>query len=162
MDNLIYSNDQNLIKICISKDIVNELCEICVSSLPNEIGGILIGHYVENNTCAKITEVLKAPKDSKGGSTWFYRGTFGIKKKLDKLWEEKGLYYIGEWHYHPNSSSNLSNQDISQMTSISYNSSYKCPEPILLIIGGNSKSWEYSTYIFPKGENFVRFNNTTS
>jgi len=156
VNSLCFSDDQNIFKISISQMLINEFFEMCQSSLPNETGGIITGNYTENYTCANITEVLKAPSDSKSGPTWFFRGTFGMKKKLDMLWKEKRQYYIGEWHYHPNSSSNLSYQDINQMNAISNNDSYKCPEPILLIIGGNSNSWEYSAYVFPKGEKFVR------
>lgn len=156
MDDLFFSDKRKTFKICISQNLINEIHELCHVSLPNETGGILIGSYTDNYTCAKITEVLKAPTDSESGPTWFFRGTSGVKKKLDRLWKEKKQFYIGEWHYHPNSSSNLSYQDVKQMISISNDYAYKCPEPILLIIGGNQLSWEYSSYVFPKGKEFVQ------
>ncbi|WP_185805426.1 Mov34/MPN/PAD-1 family protein [Bacillus canaveralius] len=157
MDNLCVADPQNMFKLNISQSLIIEICNLCKISLPNETGGILIGTYKENFTCASVSEILKAPPDSKAGPTWFFRGTKGVKKKLDNLWVEKKHYYLGEWHFHPNGSSDLSNQDIKQMTLIANDNAYKCPEPILLIIGGNLLSWEYSSYVFPKGKEFVRF-----
>lgn len=81
-----------------------------------------------------------------------------MKRKLDRLWSRK-KYYIGEWHYHPDCSSSLSSQDIEQMINISNDQNYKCPEPILLIVGGKPNSWECSTYVFPKGKAFIHLIN---
>lgn len=36
----------------------------------------------------------------------FRRGSDGLKKFLDTVWNQ-GQYYLGEWHYHPNASSLL-------------------------------------------------------
>ncbi len=159
MDKLIFKDRKRLFKIGISEDLINELYKICEISLPNETGGILIGNYTEDCTLAIISQILPPPPDSKSGPTWFFRGIEGVKNKLDVLWKEKKQFYIGEWHYHPNSSSELSYQDIKQMVSISNEESYKCPEPILMIIGGNSLLWENSVYVFPKGKEFIRLEN---
>jgi integrative and conjugative element protein (TIGR02256 family) len=156
MDNLIVTDEGNVFKISISQSLMNEIHRLCETSLPNETGGILLGSYTENSTCASVSKLLKAPSDSMSGPTWFFRGTKGVKSKLDKLWKQKKQYYLGEWHYHPNSSSNISSQDINQMNTISNDKAYKCPEPILLIIGGSPFSWECSTYVFLKGKDFLQ------
>ncbi|PFP43564.1 hypothetical protein COK01_29845 [Priestia megaterium] len=155
MGKVIFKDRKNIYRISIDKKLMDEVYKLCHDALPNETGGILIGYYTDECNLAVITEILKAPSDSKGGPTWFYRGTHGVKRRLDTLWKEKRQFYIGEWHYHPNSSSKLSHQDIKQMTSISKSRSYNCPEPILLIVGGNSLSWENSVYVFPKDRDFI-------
>ncbi len=161
MGEIIFKDKKNIYKISIDKKLMDEIYKVCQGALPNETGGILIGYYTEGCNLAVITKILRAPPDSKSGPTWFFRGIHGVKRKLDALWKEKKQFYIGEWHYHPNSSSDLSYQDIKQMTSISNSRSYNCPEPILLIVGGNSLAWENSVYVFPKGRDFVYLKNET-
>ncbi|WP_214721220.1 Mov34/MPN/PAD-1 family protein [Exiguobacterium sp. s192] len=159
MDKLIFKDEKKMFEISVSQDLINQLYKICESSLPNESGGILIGNYTKDCNLAVICQALPQPPDSRSGTTWFFRGIEDVKNKLDLLWEEKRQFYIGEWHYHPNNSSELSHQDIKQMISISNEESYKCPEPILMIIGGNSFFWENSFYIFPKGKEYIRLKN---
>ncbi|MEK4197970.1 Mov34/MPN/PAD-1 family protein [Cytobacillus sp. FSL K6-0265] len=154
MNNLIFTESNQRFKISIPNEILIEVQKLCELSFPNETGGILVGSYSEEFKCADVSGIIVAPPDSKSGPTWFSRGTNGVKGELDRLWFKK-KFYIGEWHYHPGSSSNLSSQDIKQMINISNNENYKCPEPILLIVGGKSDLWEYSGYVFPKGKPFV-------
>lgn len=156
MNDLIFTSRNQSLKVVIPKTVLNEIHRFCKSSYPNETGGILVGFYTEQYNSAIISKLIPAPQDSKSGPTWFERGIKGVKRKLDQLWYKKNEYYIGEWHYHPDSSSNLSNQDVKQMSDISSNDNYKCPEPILLIVGGRQKSWEYSTYVFPKNKKFIQ------
>ncbi|WP_336883727.1 Mov34/MPN/PAD-1 family protein [Priestia koreensis] len=155
MNNLTFQDSKALYKVTISKKLMKYIQKLCHQSLPNETGGILIGYYTDKLNLAVVTKILNAPADSRSGPTWFYRGTSGIKKSLDTLWKSKKQFYIGEWHYHPNSSSNLSYQDIKQMKFIANSPSYNCPEPILLIIGGNDLKWEESIYIFTKGKEYI-------
>ena len=53
--------------------------------------------------------------------------------KLDTLWKDN-QYYLGEWHYHPNSSPTPSRSDIEQMLSLSHDKK-------LIILGGNKDNW---------------------
>ena len=50
------------------------------------------------------------------------------------MWEQ-GLYYLGEWHYHPKASPLPSSTDVNQMFRFANSSDLKCPEPILVIFG---------------------------
>ncbi|WP_269317797.1 Mov34/MPN/PAD-1 family protein [Exiguobacterium sp. KJ 601] len=155
MNELNFTSENQKLKVVIPNIVLDEIHILCTSSYPNETGGILVGFYNEQYNSAIISKLIPPPSDSKSGPTWFIRGINGVKKKLDQLWYNEKEYYIGEWHYHPGSSSNLSNQDIKQMSEISNNDNYKCPEPILLIVGGEYKNWEYSTYVFPKNNKLI-------
>ncbi|WP_181186076.1 Mov34/MPN/PAD-1 family protein [Alkalicoccus urumqiensis] len=157
MNDLIFAEQSQRFKVYIPGYLLIEIQKQCILAYPNETGGILAGKYSRELDCAYISELLKAPPGSKSGRTWFLRGIKGIKKKLDRLWNKK-TYYLGEWHYHPDNSSTLSNQDIKQMFSISNNPNYKCPEPILFIVGGKQNSWEYSVYVFPQCEKYIHLN----
>ena len=118
-----------------------------------ETGGILIGNYSKDGNVAYIKDSY-SPIDSKHRKSKFFRGAEGINKILDKKWKE-GEYYLGEWHYHPNSSSRSSRLDDIQMINFSNNEKLHCPEPILLVIGGNSSKWSLNAYVYKNNEKII-------
>jgi hypothetical protein len=70
---------------------------------------------------------------------------------LEKLWPKKD-YYLGEWHFHPHAAAEPSGTDIGQMIEISTSTKYRCPEPLLLILGGDPNgSWHIRVFVFPRG-----------
>src|SRR5262245_4812041 len=77
---------------------VRSLLRFCrrVSSL--ETGGILLGHYSVSHERAVVTDITKAPPDSRSGRYWFLRGVRGLQRKIDRLWRRNQGYYLGEWH----------------------------------------------------------------
>lgn len=118
---------------------------------PYETGGILIGNYSLNLTTANILQITPPPKNSTYKKYSFYRSSTELKKILDAAWEQ-GYYYLGEWHYHPNKLAIPSKVDIKQMIDFSENRSLRCPEPILIIIGGNRDSWKATVSVFSDGK----------
>ncbi|MGA3172924.1 MAG: Mov34/MPN/PAD-1 family protein [Syntrophorhabdales bacterium] len=116
-----------------------------------ETGGILIGHYADSHT-AIVHQATAAPKDSKSGFGWFYRGVAGLKTLLARLWEQKERqYYLGEWHYHTAVWLDPSGRDIEQMQEVSRSPNYSCPEPIMLLVGVESEGEMPSrVFVFPK------------
>lgn len=142
--------------VTLEKEQLSVLLSICKKSKRHETGGILAGTYTDNNKNVLITQIGLPPTDSEFGFTWFVRGVKGIQDWLNNLWQNKAGYYVGEWHYHPYSSSTPSSQDLKQLKSISQNQEYNCPEPVLLIIGGDpKKDWTVSaTIVQNNGEVF--------
>ena len=110
-----------------------------------ETGGVLCGYYTEDKVSAVITDFLGPTKDSILGRASFVRGISGLKEMLDEKWKE-GKYYLGDWHLHPYSSQSASGQDVSQLIQNSRDGSLKCPEPIMVIIGGKT-NMEINLYI---------------
>lgn len=124
-------------------------CE-CIKSKNNETGGILIGKYSEDRSIAFIIEITGPPKNSKQKKYTFERGVDGLNEILDNRWD-LGYRYIGDWHFHPNSSPIPSMIDDMQMKKFANDKLLNCPEPILLIIGGNnSNGWEFSLHVYTK------------
>ncbi|OJZ04819.1 Mov34/MPN/PAD-1 family protein [Sphingobacterium sp. 40-24] len=153
---MVYANIENNLKIHLSEDLLFELQTYCSQSGNLETGGILIGYYEDNNMSANITAVTGPPSDSKHGRTTFVRGTKGLKKILDNHWQ-KGRYYLGEWHYHPYALPDPSFQDINQMKKISTDHKYHCPEPLMIIIGMEGKSFINRIFASLKGQNLIEF-----
>lgn len=100
-----------------------------------ETGGMICGYYSENLLNATITEFCKPPKDSVFGRASFLRGVVGTENYFENKWKE-GQYYLGDWHLHPYSSPIASCQDLEQLELNSKDKNLKCPEPIMVIVGG--------------------------
>lgn len=139
----------------IESQILQNILDECEQSASNETGGILVGHYSDNLSCAVITQQSGKPDDSWSGRSWFSRGTAGLQKWLDRLWNaNERRYYLGEWHYHPGGAPEPSATDRNQMTQIARDTSYKCPEPVLLIVGGTATDPSYlRAFVFMESHN---------
>ena len=135
---------------------LSQIINISTQANTKETGGILVGFYTETHDCAVVTAVSGAPPDSQSGRNWFSRGVAGLQRWLNLLWLKKQYYYLGEWHLHPNGAPNPSQTDIDQMEAITTSSLYRCPEPILLIVGGSSTlGWKMRAFIFLQNEGFI-------
>lgn len=138
-----------------SKD-MDRLISLCRKAKRAETGGLLVGHYDDHHHWAFVTEVTGPPSDSRSGRTWFERGVRNLQKFLEKLWQQDRSFYLGEWHFHPFAPANPSHTDVSQMRKIADSASYKCPEPILLILGGDpAKEMEVQAFVFRRGSDSV-------
>lgn len=128
------------------------------ASVPKETGGIIVGQYTEALDHAVLTDALGPPADSRGWATGFIRGVQGLARALRNLWSSSvTTYYLGEWHFHPFSAAQPSEDDADQMFSIAHNDRYRCPEPILLILGGDPAGvWEVSAHVYTRaGEHLI-------
>lgn len=140
-DNTLYFQSVNeLYGVEILQSEMTHIQELCVAALPNETGGILIGHYSDNMAWAIITKVTGPPLGSIHRATSFIRNGDSILTVLARLWDKKE-YYIGEWHYHPYSSPSPSPRDLNTMYALSKSKRLHCPEPVMLVIGGSPPNW---------------------
>lgn len=130
----------------IPQSALNSIYKMCAAS-SNETGGILIGYYSADFSWAIVTKVTAPPVGSIRGTSTFVREGKSLTRLLDKCWKQK-QYYLGEWHYHPNASAEPSNTDKNTMCKLARTASLHCPEPILLIIGGNCNSWTIHCSVF--------------
>lgn len=132
------------------------LLRLCEESGLVETGGILIGKYTAALDCAVVTEVTPPSPDSKRGRYWFMRGVKGLREKLRALWKERSGFYLGEWHFHPEGAPKPSETDFVGIKGIAESSKYKCPEPILLIIGGSfPDNWQIRVFVFQRDKSLL-------
>jgi hypothetical protein len=85
------------------------------TKLPNETGGVLIGAVDQLTNTVYVVDSILSPPDSKEYPYSYYRGIDGLEDELLKLsaCTANNLYYIGEWHSHPdNCSVNRSDDDM--------------------------------------------------
>lgn len=127
-------------------DTIEKLAIEALDNSSNETGGVLTGYYSEGREKAVIKSFHRQTPDSKGTRFNFIRGKIGLTSLMRNLWQNKE-YYLGEWNLHPFNSSAASDVDIAQIRKISELEQYKCPEPILVIIGGGRENFNYSVYV---------------
>ena len=140
--------------LIISKSRLAQLYARCATAHPMETGGVLIGRYNARRDTAIVALASGPPPDSKNERSRFYRGTLGLNALLEHWWA-KQQYYLGEWHYHPDGVAVPSAADIKQMQKIASDNAARCPEPVLLIIGGGPVT---TAHVFPRDEAAVQLN----
>jgi len=125
------------------------MIKLCRKAGDRETGGILVGHYDGSLRTAVVARVSGAPRGSQHGAASFYRAVGHLQQLLDRLWSGGGGYYVGEWHYHPGGAPEFSQRDRTQMLEIARSREYSCPEPVLVIIGGDPNgAWRLSANVF--------------
>lgn len=123
----------------------------CAKAGRDEIGGVILGRYSEAHDCAEIHELGPPPPGSKATRTTFYRGVGGLPELLRQRWHE-GIYYLGEWHFHPFAAPEPSAADTRQLELIATDRGYRCPEPLLIIIGADPrKQVRLGVFVCPRG-----------
>ena len=145
--------DDGRFSAIISPAIIDRLLQLCREAGTVETGGILVGRYTPNHNTAIVTEASGPPSDSRRRAKAFFRGVKGLQAWLSRLWLGRREYYLGEWHFHPFASPVASGTDMEQLRDFSQDAFLRCPEPVMLIIGGDpSSSWTLKAYISPKNE----------
>ena len=142
-------------RLTIERPLMDRILGLCIDASGIETGGILIGHYNDEHYNAIVTDVSASPSDSRRRRTSFDRGVKGLQTWLNRLWEKERRYYLGEWHFHPFASPNASMTDHEQMRRYSKTESLHCPEPVMLVIGGDPrKAWTAKAYVSPRDRPF--------
>ena len=126
-------------RVTITAKALAMMTELARKRYHRETGGIMIGHYSDDLTTARIECVSDEPPDSRAGRTWFVRGKVGLAAILEEAWHE-GRYYLGEWHSHPGASPAPSGPDLSSIRKIAGSKARMCHRPILMIVGGDLRN----------------------
>jgi integrative and conjugative element protein (TIGR02256 family) len=141
--------------LLIQRQAWNQIERLCAAADEEETGGILSGRYTAERTTAVVSEATTPPADSQRGRCAFVRGVAGLQGLLRERWSTpERTYYVGEWHYHPAAAVEPSSTDIEQMVRIAKAGNYRCPEPIMVIVGRPADSPStrpIRVFVFPAG-----------
>lgn len=134
--------NSNSWKIRISKNVIDRMYKIRSASLPNETGGVLIGSYDFKRNICYVVDFIDAPDDSVASPTSFVRGCKGLKENLSHFEEVSvgNIYYIGEWHSHPNNNTSQSNDDKLLFEEIKMWNKYESKPGCMIIVGSSNIS----------------------
>jgi integrative and conjugative element protein (TIGR02256 family) len=134
-----FTSQDRLIAVELRPTAIKAIVERCAAAFPSETGGVLIGHHSRLRDRAIIVEALGPTPDSRGTRFSFFRGWRGLQRLIDQAWG-RGDFYLGEWHFHPATSSSPSDQDRDQIAAFSRDPAYACPDPVLLVVGGGPRT----------------------
>lgn len=120
---------------------------------PNENGGMLAGRYSADRHTVYIEKVV-VPVEKLTGRTTFKRNAKGLGKVWEQLAKD-GLRYVGEWHSHPNGSTQYSDTDLAAMVDIE--KEVTIANPLLLIVGVRSNGISTHTFYCYKNNKLLKY-----
>ncbi len=138
-----------MLKLFIDDDLLNKILSIAMQFYPNEFGGFLVGYYSSDQKSLTITNYI-LPTKYQNGKFSFERSSEGIEKEFSDFFNnEVRQYYVGEWHSHPNSSTDYSTTDLKAMINIADSESIRITNPVLLILNiSKNKLNNYDFYLY--------------
>ncbi len=141
-------NNIKKVELIVDQSLVDKLGAMGIEHFPNEFGGFLIGKYSSDFNTLHINGFI-LPSKYKSFPYLFERSSDGLEKKLDKLFTEENQYYVGEWHTHPNGSTQFSQTDLNAMIEIGECETVYIKNPILLILSvSKEKLREFTFYLY--------------
>lgn len=120
---------------------------------PNENGGMLAGRYSVDRHTVYIEKIV-VPVEKLTGRTTFKRNAKGLEKVWTQL-AKVGVRYIGEWHSHPNGSTQYSNTDLAAMVDIE--KEVNIANPLLLIVGVRGDRLCAHTFYCYKNDKLLKY-----
>lgn len=131
-------------------DVVRQIRTLCLEHYPNEIGTALYGSYSEDLTTATVWGLAPITEDSVSEAVGFVRGSAGLARFFHQIWSESGgtLYYLGDWHSHPNGEPTPSEQDVVTARGFATDPAAQCPEVVQIIAAVNGGNVSLGAFVF--------------
>ena len=145
-------------KIHLPTDIQKRLIRALEKAFPHEIGGVLMGEYIDK---AEFRIVDLTIQEQFGSVAFFIRLVANIVEPLNGFFKKTGhnyrkFNYLGEWHSHPSFPPVPSQQDIQSMQEIVTDSDTGANFAVLLIVRlkGMQEIEATATVFRPDGSSF--------
>ena len=147
---MIVKKYKNL-QLCFKRQLIEKMTKIAIHHYPNEYGGFLLGCYADDFTRLYNKDFLLVDKYT-SSSVEFRRELNSKIHNFENIFQETGLYYIGEWHSHPNASAWYSLTDLQAMNDIVSCDTVQLYNPVLLILSiSSNKLLDFNFFIFDQG-----------
>lgn len=116
---------------------------------PNETGGVLMGYWDAARTGVVIKKTIGPGPHALHGRTFFSPDSNYHESQISVIYEKSGYRwtYLGDWHVHPNASTNMSSADRKTLKNIALYKPARAPQPIMLIIGGKRADYKLTAYV---------------
>lgn len=137
----------------IQASVFNQIQLQAEAEYPNENGGMLAGRYSVDRHTVYIKKVV-VPVEKLTSRTTFKRKAKGLEKVWEQLVKD-GLRYVGEWHSHPNGSTQYSNTDLTAMVDIE--KEVTIANPLLLIVGVRGDGLSAHTFYCYKNNKLLKY-----
>lgn len=149
--NLSFKIPNENLYLTIENNLIEEISDIVKKYYPKEFGGVFLGEYSSNMDTVHINEVI-TPRKFHNSRFLFIRYPKFINKKIKEAFDKSHgqNIYIGEWHSHPNGTTNPSPVDISTIKNISTNKKVNINSPIMSILTYDGFEIQYTFYLIFK------------
>jgi proteasome lid subunit RPN8/RPN11 len=90
-------------RLVTTKKLLEKVRALRAAKLPNETGGVFVGHFDTSTSTIFILDTIPAPPDSKEYPVHYIRGSAGLRVAVENIKDRTAtmLHYLGEWHSHP-------------------------------------------------------------
>lgn len=144
-----WSNKEHKLSVKVEDNIWDKILAHCNEFYPKECGGVLVGSYDKDLKNSFVKDIYFSKK-SKFWMFNFLRESQETNKYLKQLWGKSSseVYFVGEWHSHPNGNSMPSSRDDKTLFKIAKSKTCQCSRPILLILSGNAEDGWNAEYVW--------------
>jgi proteasome lid subunit RPN8/RPN11 len=118
------------LKLIVTGECLEQIERLTLLHYPKEFGGVLVGNYSDDGTCAIISRIL-VPTTYKNSPTSFTPDPHCINRQLRQLPEQ--LQYLGDWHSHPDGPGQPSATDKATIAKLAAHPDVRTRSPLLLI-----------------------------
>ncbi len=153
---MIIQKLQDDFKLEIDSVLLQKMSEVGLLHYPKEFGGFLVGRYSEDFSTLYVLDCLLTNAYISSALS-FERLPKNLDCYFQNLYEKYGLYYIGEWHTHPNCSANYSQQDLMAMLGILKDPGVLIKNPILLILSLSSTTLKDYKFFVLKNDRLLEY-----
>lgn len=113
---------------------------------PLETGGVLVGYV--GSRAIEVTGIVGPGPNARHAPTRFSPDAVWQAERIAELYAESGrrLSYLGDWHSHPKGTPAASQRDRATLRHIAAYPDARCPDPLMLILGGTPTCWDTRLY----------------
>lgn len=127
-----------------NESVSRTLHDLRARKLPNETGGVLVGHHDQEHRILYVADALPSPPDSEEWPTVYIRGCEGLRDEVRRIEDCTGgmLTYVGEWHSHPDGRGVApSDEDRKVFAWLGEHMAMDCLPPLMVIVGEEEQGW---------------------
>jgi len=156
---ITYSHPSTGLRLVIESGCFNKIINSAWRCYPKEYGGILVGNYINDGTCVVISDSI-LPENFTSTEVYFSPDNVELSRCINDIRKSShgSITYVGEWHCHPDGTTEYSNRDFRAIKSLAESKTVNANNPILCIIAGREGLSSIDFYCFVNGEltRFVR------
>ena len=151
-----YTNPIDQSVVLLPQSLLNALFAVVKQHYPLEFGGIFTGCKFNN---IYLIVDFAIPESFKSTGSNFTRETEDLNKYLKDIYDVSNgkIEYLGEWHSHPDGSTQFSAKDQQSMREIAEEAETKNEYPLLFIIGISQNNNAAEMYRYIKND-LIRLN----
>lgn len=129
--------------------VIEELRRLANQYYPLEIGGMLMGYIAENKDYVVTSIIGPGPNAKHSRHAFEPDSDFQLKILHARYMETNGREtYLGDWHTHPDGTTNLSRRDKETLASIAATPESKITSPLMAVAAGSKEDWKLDVVRF--------------